>query len=207
MENESIDDMQKKRLEYLNKIYSITNANPYLHASGAQIAGNLGYNENESRAVIDYLQKENLIEVIPFTENVSITHNGIKEVEQALKNPKKPTEHFSPINIISVEKMINSQIQQNTNESVQSQEIKKEIKVGNIREDKKKGLIAGGVSIFISIIFAIMVFKFGWDITGQIFTAISALFGILGIGSFIKPDTIGIKVSELLENMSRGQED
>ena len=50
---------------------------------------------------------------------VCLTHAGVVEIEAALSQPDKPTEHF-PVNIIHIEQMSHSQIQQGTVGSTQS---------------------------------------------------------------------------------------
>jgi len=57
---------------------------------------------------------------------ISITHEGIKEVEQALSEPKEPTAHFLPVNVISIGHMEGSQIQQATSESTQTYVVSEE---------------------------------------------------------------------------------
>ena len=120
-----------------------------------------------------------------------------------MENPSQPTQYFPPINVIKVDSMVNSQIQQSTTSSNQFQDKSKEIKLGNLTESKKKGYMAGIFSIIIAVIFGVMVFQFGWGTTGQIMTAISALFSILGIGSLLKPESIGILTSEFLDSIGR----
>lgn len=43
---------------------------------------------------------------------VAITHYGVVEIEEAISEPEKPTEHFPAFNIISIGSMNNSTIQQ-----------------------------------------------------------------------------------------------
>jgi len=59
----------------------------------------------------------------PVGGGLSITHWGVKEVEQAISKPDESTEHFPPVNIINIENMNNSQIQQGTVSSTQTQVI------------------------------------------------------------------------------------
>jgi hypothetical protein len=51
-----------------------------------------------------------------------MTHAGVVEVENALTQPERPTHYFPPvINILHVQSMVGSQIQQGTHSSAQSQ--------------------------------------------------------------------------------------
>lgn len=199
-----VEEIKKKRLKYLDKVYTVTGANPFNYAAGTEISTDLGYGKSESQSVVDYLQKERLVDVIPFTGSVSITHEGIMELEQGYNHPQEATTHFPPINVVNVANMSNSQIQQGVSSSSQTQSTsEREIHVRNISDDKKKGYVAGVVSILIGVIFGVVSFNFGWDTTRQIVTAFSVLFSILGIGSLIKPDTIGVITSSILENIGK----
>ena len=51
--------------------------------------------------------------------NIGISHKGIVEVEAALNNPDKPTHYFPPANIIHINQMTNSNIQQASPEATQ----------------------------------------------------------------------------------------
>ena len=57
------------------------------------------FNENKVCPTVEYLKNENLIDVDWNGREdpiLSITHKGIKEVEQSIRQPKESTEHFSP---------------------------------------------------------------------------------------------------------------
>ena len=48
-----------------------------------------------------------------------------------------------------------------------------------------------------------MIFNLGWGMTSQILTAFSALFGILGVGSLIKPVTVGQITAQILHSLAK----
>jgi hypothetical protein len=50
---------------------------------------------------------------------LAITHEGIVEVEEALDDPKEPTEHFPPAITINIGEMHSSQVQVGTRDSQQ----------------------------------------------------------------------------------------
>src|SRR6185437_4570001 len=66
-----------------------------------------------------YLVEEGLLERVAFQGVIAITHHGVKEIEQARREPEKRTTHFPPINVIHIGQMTGSQIQQGTHDSVQ----------------------------------------------------------------------------------------
>ncbi|MDD5700102.1 MAG: hypothetical protein PHH00_02830 [Candidatus Nanoarchaeia archaeon] len=101
------------------------------------------------------------------------------------------------VNIHAKKVVFNSSAQLGGKGNIQQVDMKKE------EEYKSKGRIAGIISVIICAIFAILVINFGWDLTGQILTAFSALFGILGVGSLIKPESIGQVTSQILHNISQ----
>lgn len=199
----NLDEKKKRRLEYLKMLYDLTDGDRFKYVSGFRLGENLGFNKQEANQIVDYLVGEGLVQYVALGGTIAITHEGIKEVESGLENPKNPTEHFPPINVIQVGKMVNSEIQQSTTNSNQQIDSSKKIQLGDMTESKKKGYVAGVVSLLIGIIFGVIVFQLGWDMTGQILTAFSALFSLLGIGSLIKPESVGIVTSQFLENITK----
>lgn len=76
-----------------------------------------------------------------------------------------------------------------------------------MKEIRKNGYIAGIISSLISVIFLIVIINSGWDLTGQVLTVFTVLFGSLGIGSFLKPESIGQITSKILENIGRNTQE
>lgn len=83
------------------------------------IAPAIGLSEEEADQIAQYLVDEGLLRWAAFAGVIEMTHFGIKEVEQARTQPDKPTVHFPAFNVIHVEHMTQSQIQQATVGSVQ----------------------------------------------------------------------------------------
>jgi len=159
----------------------------------------LGFDTDHTHKIVDYLIGEYLIQAKGLGGFIGITHEGIKMVEESAK-PQKPILKEPQVNILNVNKMINSNIQQSTQDSQQ-------VYVNTLDENKKKGYVAGVVSLLICVIFAAMVFNLGWDLTGQILTAFSSLFGILGVGSLIKPESVGQVTAQILHNIGKNYEE
>jgi hypothetical protein len=76
-----------------------------------------GLSEEDFKAAFIYLMNEGVVDGT--RGSACLTHAGVVEVEAALRRPDKPTEHF-PVNIIHIEQMSHSQIQQGTAGSTQS---------------------------------------------------------------------------------------
>jgi len=190
----SIEETKKKRLEYLKRVYEKVDGDENRGISMWEVGDELNLGKEENRKIFNYLKGEYFLRAWAIGGLIAITHGGIKEIEFLLENPKKETRHFPSINVINIKQMVNSQIQQSSDKPSQ-------VQLGSITESEKRGYAAGVVSILICIIFIFLVFSTGWDLTGQIFTAFSALFGILGIGCVIKPDSVGQVTLHILQNV------
>lgn len=71
-----------------------------------------------------------------------------------------------------------------------------------MKEETKSGYVAGVISSIASLIFIIVAIDSGWNIAGQVLVIFGLVFGILGIGSFWKPETVGPVASQILENIA-----
>jgi hypothetical protein len=124
----SIDELQKKRFQFLHRLYEKTEGNERETVNELEFGNELGFDKIETEKISQYLVGEDLIKYIA-RRAIAITHQGIIEVENALSHPEEPTQYFPPVNIINIHHMKNSQIQQGTVESTQSQHI--ELKTKN----------------------------------------------------------------------------
>lgn len=113
----SLEQKKKNRFLFLEKMYSESNGDTGAMFNMWEVGQELNIERENTRQIVDYLIGENLIEAVALGGGISLTHWGVKEVEQAMENPNEPTEHFLPINIINVETMTNSTIQQATSYS------------------------------------------------------------------------------------------
>jgi hypothetical protein len=83
----------------------------------AEITQNVGLSQGDFTDAFRYLAQERLAS--GSSSGVRLTHAGVVEIEAALSQPDTPTQHF-PVNIIHIEQMSHSQIQQGTVGSTQS---------------------------------------------------------------------------------------
>lgn len=116
--NDKITELKIKRFQYLHRLYAITGGDKLAFVGIGEIGKELGITHEESDRIEEYLHDEGLLD-FPAFGNVSITHRGVLEVEEALSRPEKPTQHFPPMNFIHIEHMENSQVQQGTYQSTQ----------------------------------------------------------------------------------------
>ena len=117
----NIQKIKKDRLAFLYLSYEKSEGDTYKLFSCWELGKSLGYNRRYIVKIVQYLVDEDLLKWVATGGTISITHWGITEVESALTNPEESTEHFSAnINTIFVENMVNSQIQQGTENSEQT---------------------------------------------------------------------------------------
>lgn len=119
----TLEDRKKNRYLFLHELYKASDGNSSYTFLMRDIADDLQINESEAKTIVEYLKHEGLIAPRGLGGAIAISHDGIKEVEKSLENPDKPTYYFPPVNIINIENMSNSAIQQNTSNSIQEQNI------------------------------------------------------------------------------------
>lgn len=119
----SLEEKQKSRFKMLQKIFDITGDDEYEWIDVWKIGEELGFDRAMTEQTAQYLSAEGLIAFRGLGGVIGITHYGIKQIEQALENPSKASRYFPPVNIININKMSNSQIQQGNIESSQIQNI------------------------------------------------------------------------------------
>lgn len=119
-----MDILTKKRadrFQFLNKLYEVTGGNKMRFPNMYELGDQIGISREETNNVTDYLQGEGLIEHKTIGGGIAITHYGVVEVENALSKPTIETQYFpAVVNILNVQNMTNSQIQQGTEASTQS---------------------------------------------------------------------------------------
>ena len=104
-------EIKKNRFDFLRTLYDETGGDIWKSYFIVDIGRKLGFDPDEAEKIAQYLHDEGLIEIVSKDRNIRILHAGIKEVEEAMEHPDKPTDHF-PVNIIHVGQMIDSQIAQ-----------------------------------------------------------------------------------------------
>lgn len=121
-----IQEKKKQRFQFLEKLYEVTNGSSSGIVMMYELGKELKFDRNITSSIVEYLTGELLVELRTLGGGISITHNGILEIETAMENPNVPTEHFPAINIINIENMNSSSIQQGTINSKQIVEFKSE---------------------------------------------------------------------------------
>lgn len=118
-----LEETKKKRFEFLNSLYEITGGSKNKRVNMFELGTELGFDREDTSLIAQYLAGENLMKHVTIGGGIAITHYGVKEVEEALSHPEKPTAYFPPVNIINIHHMEGSQIQQGTISSSQNAKI------------------------------------------------------------------------------------
>jgi hypothetical protein len=93
-----MDLKQKKadRFSFLHKAYEAVEGKTTYVIDGWLLGNELGFDRDYSTSIYHYLNDEGLIEPRGAGIRFAITHNGVKEIEEVLSSPDRPTEHFLP---------------------------------------------------------------------------------------------------------------
>ena len=118
MEN-NIKETQRKRFLLLKELYDVSESDSFKMFDLFQLGKKLNLEKEEITKIMIFLQNEGLVELAS-GGSAAIKHDGIKEVEYLLNHPNESTDYFPALNIINIEHMQNSQIQQGTIERSQS---------------------------------------------------------------------------------------
>ena len=90
-----LEDRQKDRWLLLREIYEITGGRSDIHIVNMyEVGEQLGWKQEKTESAFDYLQGERLLKAMTLGGGITITHQGVREVEEAGKSPNKPTLHF-----------------------------------------------------------------------------------------------------------------
>lgn len=117
---ETIEQKKAKRFLILQEAYKLSDGNPENEFRQADIERALGFAENEADPLVTYLVNEGLLSAHSFGRIYEISHQGVLEYEAAISAPAGPTHYFPAVNVINIERMEQSQIQQGTVSSSQS---------------------------------------------------------------------------------------
>lgn len=119
-------DLEKEkanRLRFVKLLYEKSGGDEFNWVSMWDLGKELGFDSGTTQRITQYLNGEHLLKHQALGGTIGITHWGVKEMEQALSDPNKPTTHFpAVVNVIQIAgDVVGSQIQQATEESQQIQ--------------------------------------------------------------------------------------
>jgi hypothetical protein len=120
--NESVERKRAQRLAFMQRLYERTDGELLEEIPVETLADDLGWDLRTANSVFDYLVDEGLAECPGLGGGASITHEGVREVERALSEPDRPTEHFPPAVTVHFHgDVVGSQVQAGTVRSSQHQ--------------------------------------------------------------------------------------
>lgn len=133
---EILKEKQKARLTVLHKLYELSGGDIHNFVNGGKLASACEISdESQFKAAVDYLEGEYLLEANRMMGGIPallrIKHKGVIEVEGAFSKPDEPTSHFMPVNVLYVNQMIGSAIQQGTTNSSQTSSAQIDISAKN----------------------------------------------------------------------------
>lgn len=129
MVNQDFIEKQRTRFDFLQKLNEMSDGDTTKQVHGCEVAKALGFENDFSKLklAVNYLKGENLIADTRIVCGCSlgiltITHQGIKELESAVRNPENPTQHFAPIHVlyqpITLHNPKNTQIGNNNTQTI-----------------------------------------------------------------------------------------
>lgn len=120
MTEDELNQRDARRLSFLQRVADDTHHDPDETVDMWVVGEQLGWSRAEIRTVVHYLVEENLLQYMAIGGIISLTHQAVKELEATVGRPSQATELFTPLNIMYVGSMQNSQVQQGTNHSYQT---------------------------------------------------------------------------------------
>jgi len=123
IEQYTLEQKKAARFKMLEKFYQESGGSENSFHSVFDIGEALHFSKDLTLVTSEYLSGEWLIEYKAMGGLSAITHHGIVQYEHAIEAPETASKYFPPVkiiqNILHVEKMNNTQIQQGTTDSKQ----------------------------------------------------------------------------------------
>jgi hypothetical protein len=117
----TIEEKRAQRWKFMRVLYEATGGDTFKTLNMRVLGDETQLSEQETGTLVEYLVHENLVEWAAMGGVIRLAHRGVVEVEESLSTPTRATQHFPPVvNILNVQTMVGSQIQQGTSESSQS---------------------------------------------------------------------------------------
>lgn len=114
-----INQRKARRTQFMNELFDMADGSEMEFVSTTDVAKRLGlaFERGQDRDEVmnlgRYLEEEGLINAIGMGMfQIRLTHEGVREVEEARSKPDEPTEHFASFNFVYAESISNSNVQQ-----------------------------------------------------------------------------------------------
>ena len=96
-----IKEKRTARYKFLNELYNETGGSKNKLVNVIELGKNIGLDTNISHDVSQYLSDEGLLEFAALGGIIRITHEGIREIENALSHPDQETTYFPPVSYVN----------------------------------------------------------------------------------------------------------
>jgi 4-alpha-glucanotransferase len=134
---DTLEAKKRQRFLFMKLLYEKTHGNQYEYVDMRELGKELAFTEDQTQLIVQYLGGEDLVDE-KVGGAIGITHYGVVQVESALSKPNEPTQYFPPaVNIIHIENMSHSVIQQGTHDSTQTVSFTQET-MGDMQEFLKR---------------------------------------------------------------------
>jgi hypothetical protein len=90
-----LDELENKRSDFLRKLYELSSRNEHKFFNMWEIGDQLGFDRDLTLSISQYLAGQGLLKFRAIGGIISITHYGIRETEENLKNIEKSTQKKS----------------------------------------------------------------------------------------------------------------
>lgn len=120
MNTDFIKQMQRKRLLFMQTLYEETKGDSLISANIWQLGEKLGFSQEETNLIDDYLSNQGFISRVAFGGTISITSKGVSYIEGELLSSEKNKNdisiggNVSKSNIVSGNNNIIINIEQHT---------------------------------------------------------------------------------------------
>jgi hypothetical protein len=108
--DEKIQAKQRLRFQILEIMYGAVDGNANAFVAEKALSEHLGIERRLLSYEIDFLVRERLLG--RHGQDVTLTHEGMREVEAMRTRPDEPTRHFVAFNVMNIGSMVGSQINQ-----------------------------------------------------------------------------------------------
>jgi hypothetical protein len=108
--DEKVLKKQRLRVRILDDMYDTVDGNTSHVVENRVLAQHFGMGQRELSFETEYLVREGLLGIHGM--GVTLTHEGIREVEEMRTRPDESTQHFLALNVLNIGSIVGSQINQ-----------------------------------------------------------------------------------------------
>lgn len=104
----TVEELREARFRFLKALYDAAGGSLWKWPDMNELGASLEFDPELTGRVTDYLAGEGLVQYRALGGIISLTHEGIRQVEDAMSHPDRPTRYFPAVNLIHIGSMVNS---------------------------------------------------------------------------------------------------